>query len=519
MHARDTHHTAAIHTPFSKAAVTRWLTVALLVAASASLHAQTHRVDAPDRVTRAIGVYEWIGELDKPVSARLVPISIFINSHLEDAGVYLARPVPFALDTGDVYSIEHAGRSVGELDLESARDIITRRSVSDDDPAGAWYGYGTFHSAAELAKLEKARQKRLEASAKLPSIDGVDSSTDSAEPHFVYRKPSTASTGKPATDSSQPATSTPVPNPAPDDDPERPTLRRRPTTDTNEKDNQRKKDKPQGFVTPPNTPLNDDPDRPVLHRGIPAQLVVAPELNGLPPDMHQMVAVSDPANREPHIFTRMWATPHERDQVLDLIEQLARPRVQQYEQQNQLTPVAAATLAAIASEQTAPVPTGPVLHAGPTLHSATTDDTTSQSAAKSPRSGHATKSAQAKSRTTQPALALQNESVEGYQLTYGGLPTFIYTAESPITTGGPVYITMVVQRLPSNELQVALSSVTDAAHLDRTPWMRPIDVVDVDWSHRGSLLFELRAQTSRQFALYQLITAKAEQTFTTGILE
>jgi hypothetical protein len=78
---------------------------------------------------------------------------------------------------------------------------------------------------------------------------------------------------------------------------------------------------------------------------------------------------------------------------------------------------------------------------------------------------------------------------------------------------------MVVQRLPSNELQVALSSVTDAAHLDRTPWMRPIDVVDVDWSHRGSLLFELRAQTSRQFALYQLITAKAEQTFTTGIIE
>jgi hypothetical protein len=88
-----------------------------------------------------------------------------------------------------------------------------------------------------------------------------------------------------------------------------------------------------------------------------------------------------------------------------------------------------------------------------------------------------------------------------------------------VTVGGPVYVTMVTQKLPAGELQVALSSVTDAAHLDRVPWMRPVDVVDPDWSHRGSLLFELRAQTSRQFALYRLVTAKAEQTFVTGIIE
>jgi hypothetical protein len=78
---------------------------------------------------------------------------------------------------------------------------------------------------------------------------------------------------------------------------------------------------------------------------------------------------------------------------------------------------------------------------------------------------------------------------------------------------------MVTQRLPTGELQVALSSVTDATHLDRVPWLRPIDVVDADWSHRASLLFELRAQTSRQFALYRLVSARAEQTFVTGIIE
>ncbi|MES2392556.1 MAG: hypothetical protein V4555_13005, partial [Acidobacteriota bacterium] len=116
-------------------------------------------------------------------------------------------------------------------------------------------------------------------------------------------------------------------------------------------------------------------------------------------------------------------------------------------------------------------------------------------------------------------LALTDEQLNGYELTYSGLPTFTYTAQSPVATGGPVYITLVAQRLPSGELQVAFHTITDASHLDRVPWYRPIDVVDPDASHRASILFELRAHHSRQFALYRLITAQAEPTFTTGLIE
>ena len=104
-------------------------------------------------------------------------------------------------------------------------------------------------------------------------------------------------------------------------------------------------------------------------------------------------------------------------------------------------------------------------------------------------------------------------------LSYGGLPTFVYTAETPLTTGGPVFLTLVAQKLPSGEIQVSLASVTDANHLNRTPWMRLVDAVDADASHRASLLFELRAQSSRQFALYRLTSAHAEQTFATNIIE
>jgi hypothetical protein len=419
-----------------------------------SLHAQTHEVDAPEKVIRAIGVYEWTGDLANPTAARLIPVSLFIDGHFEDAGVYLAQPVPFALQTGDVYSIERAGQSIGSLDLDFARNIVTRRSATDDNPLGAWFGYGRF-----ITPAEEARANSLHAAANPPVI-AADSDSNDAPP----------------------------------------TLRRHDPTD---KTTHRKTGKQPGYVTPPNTSLNDDPDRPTLHRGIPADTGPTPQLTSLPPNLHQAVAVSDAANRAPHIFTREWATSTGRTQTLRDLEALARPRLSTYIALNKLTPAAA----------TKPNPPG----SGPSFAS------TPKKPAPATHPAHS-----ARKKTASPPLppiALTNEQLSAYTLSFGGLPTFIYTVEAPITDGGPVYLTLVVQavqaaqRLPSGELQVALSSVTDATHLDRTPWLRPIDVVDPDASHSASLLFELRAQSSRQFALYRLITAEAEQTFITGLIE
>jgi hypothetical protein len=393
------------------------------------LHAQTHRVDAAEKVTRAIGIYEWTGDLANPTAARLIPVSLFIDGHFEDAGVYLAQPVPFALQTGDVYSIERAGQSIGTLDLDFARNIAMRRSATDDNPLSAWFGYGRF-----LTPAEEAKANILHAAAN-PTVIAADSDSNDAPP----------------------------------------TLRRRNPTD---KTTHKKTDKQPGYVTPPNTPLNEDPDRPTLHRGLPADAGSTPQLTSLPPNLHQAVAVSDAANHAPHIFTREWATSTERAQTLRDLEVLARPRLASYIALNKLTPATTNKLT------------------GPTF--------------------------------ANTSITLANEQLSAYALSVGGLPTFIYTVEAPVTDGGPVYLTLVVQavqaaqtaqRPPSGELQIALSSVTDATHLDSTPWLRPIDVVDPDASHSASLLFELRAQSSRQFALYRLITAEAEQTFITGLIE
>jgi hypothetical protein len=450
-----------------------------------TLHAQMHKVEKPERVTRAIGVYEWTGDLAKPTAARLIPVSLFMEGHFEDAGVYLARPVPFVLQTGDEYSIEEAGLQLGTFDVDYARNVITRHSATDSEEAGAWYGYGKF------APPSAAKPKALRTTVKPVTIDGV-SSADDDQPHLAVRAGAQDSGDVPATKSDSKATSatrSSTPNPAPADDPDRPTLRHRDSLP----EGKAKKQKPGGEVIPMNTSLNDDPDRPKLRRGASAEQLVPQQLSGLPVNLHQTTAVSDPANRDAHLFTREWETPHEHEVTLAAVQALAKPLVTAYLAANKLQ---AADAKAVNS--------GPSFASKPasTAKPATT----------------AVRRAVAKPASSSPP-SFVNEVLSGYLLNYGGLPTFVYTAEVPVAAGGPVYLTMVVQRLPSGELQVALKSVTDATHMNRVPWMRPVDVVDPDASHRASILMELRAQSSRQFALYRIVTAQAEQTFVSGIID
>jgi hypothetical protein len=55
---------------------------------------QMHKVAKPQQVVRAVGVYEWTGDFAKPTASRLIPVSVYIEGKFEDAGVYIARPIP-----------------------------------------------------------------------------------------------------------------------------------------------------------------------------------------------------------------------------------------------------------------------------------------------------------------------------------------------------------------------------------------------------------------------------------------
>jgi hypothetical protein len=79
-------------------------------------------------------------------------------------------------------------------------------------------------------------------------------------------------------------------------------------------------------------------------------------------------------------------------------------------------------------------------------------------------------------------------------------------------------VTLVAQPDLYGGVLVLYKSVTDSAHLDETPRMRLVDAVDAMGDNRGELLFELRGQTQRQFALFRVLRGSAEQLFATVAL-
>jgi hypothetical protein len=260
----------------------------------------------------------------------------------------------------------------------------------------------------------------------------------------------------------------------PSNDPDRPTLKRHSAEDAKRAKN--------GDVVTVSGSLNDDPDRPNLHHGKPTQSLTEtdlPKLVGMPVDLHQMVAVSDAANREPHEFALAFEDAAQRAGVLAKMQGMAR-----------------AQLAAYKGFGTAAA--APAAKATPAVRKV---GTTRSRAAKA---------------AGPPPVALLDEELKAYTLSYGGAATYVYTAHTAGSGATLRYVTVVAQADGLGELKPAIQNVTDAAHLDNTPRMRFVGVVDAEASNRASLLFELRGQSARQFGLYRVIAARSEQIFLTG---
>lgn len=473
--------------------------------------AQMHKVSRPEQVVRAVGVYEWTGNLKKPDASRLIPVTVFIDGALEDAGVYLPQPIPFALTPGNEYILQQAGIDRGTLDLAYARHLQTVDSAYED----GWFGYGSYKAPPAPKKETALRASRN------PAV--LTSSKNDGRPHLTT-KGDTGSTGKSGTadTAKEPQATTPDPTDAsqkktsgdsPSDDPDRPTMRRRSgssttpadtstttnpdTTPANDpdrptlrrrspEDTKKKPAKDVATVTGTGS-LNDDPDRPKLQHGArsSANDTDIPKLIGVPKDLKQMVAVSDPANRSPHDFARPWQDENEHTAVLAKMRLLARAQLQTYN----------ANPLSSASPQAA-------VKAAPSHRAAARPIRSSAKTAPKP------------SAPAEPPLL--DEDLKAYTLSYGGAPTYIYSAHTAGTGPDLRYVTVVAQADVTGELRPAVKSATDEAHLDRTPRMRFVDVVDVEASNRASLLFELRGQSTRQFALYRVIGARADNLFTTG---
>ena len=197
-----------------------------------------------------------------------------------------------------------------------------------------------------------------------------------------------------------------------------------------------------------------------------------------------MVAVSDAVDRPIHDFAREWQGDDERTEVLSKLQTEARSQI-----------------AAYVTAHPGTTPAGSAVKLEPPdrrrVSSKLRRGTAQEAAPSAP-------------------VVLQDEDLRGFELSYNGTPTFVYTAHTEGIGAARKDVTLIAQMNPKGDPQYAIRSVTDEAHLDQAPRMRLVDAVDADASNRASLLFEHKAQNARQFTLYRVIGAQAEQIFTTG---
>jgi hypothetical protein len=453
---------------------TRWLAPGVLaLAAVAPLWAQypgqvkKDANKAPE--LRAVAVLEWTGDPGKPKACRIVPVSVLDGGQLQDGGVYLARPQPLALSAEVEYELERNGKTVGLFDIENA-----------GQEQGSWVGYGKL--------------KALPAPAQPKPIVPVDTQDEDDDKPVLHRKKhadeagSGGSSGSGSSTSGSGSSSTASSGSNAPSDPDRPVLHKHAddsassssnnsgagTAQANDADRPKlEKKNAQAPILGNVESLPDvsDPDRPRLRRGKSegSGPEVAPSLMGLPADMEQEVAVSDARSRPDHPWTYSWANPDDEKKMQAELEDIARAAL------------------GLKTPPPAPAPKKTATARKPVKPAAP------------------------------PAPApLADEQFRTFELAYGSGATMVLTAHTDGAKDKMKFVTLIAQPDLYGNVLVLLKSVTDGGHLDETPRMRLVDAVDAMADNRGELLFELRSDSQRQFALYRVLRGQAEKLFVSG---
>ena len=449
---------------------------------------------------RAVAIVEWTGDdLSKAKASRIVPISVWDGQEFQDGGIYLARPQPLALDGGVEYELEQNGRKTGYFDIESATE-----------QQAEWIGYGAWKPLpAGPSPAELARQR---ASIKIDQDD-----EDSDKPILHRKHPaenpgsgSTADAGDkaPAPDSDRPTmhragdaidptasgsagnqptlhrggdagpSDTASAGPAPD--PDRPRLKSpSPATDDSSRPKLNKKKQAQDESGVNSIAGVTDPNRPILKRGVPSgyAALVTPTLIGFPPDLKQQVAVSDPKTIKDHAWDYTWANTDDPRKMKEALEDEARKALGLVQPPVPAPAAKKPARAPVASARRKPAPTPP------------------------------------------PPAALEDEQFRVFELSYGGGATMVFSAWADVTGADQKttrkFVTLIAQPDLYGSVALLAKDVTDTEHLDLKPRMRLVDAVDAVGDNRGLLVFELRGQSQRQFALYRVNRGQATQVFAT----
>lgn len=176
---------------------------------------------------RAMGLLQWKTASGQPT---LIPITLWINRQYQDASIYMADPVPMALDSGIVYEGYKAGVSQGLFNIRAAQ----QRKEN-------WVAVGSWTSNATIAARTKQRDK---------SEETVKAAEEKADERPVLRR----NPAPPPSDETQPPAQPPVPSSSGIPPPQTPASPSQPTP-----------------VATSEVAVPSDSDRPILKRGQPAQ--------------------------------------------------------------------------------------------------------------------------------------------------------------------------------------------------------------------------------------------------------
>jgi len=387
---------------------------------------------------RAVAVLEWTAK-----GPRLIPVAIKIDDQFYDASLYMAQPVPMALDSGVIYEIQNAGEHLGDFTLSEAAQTAN----------GLWLGMGKFDSKADEDKRKAVAARRSAAAAKQKSDEEKEELGDRpvlkrATPKSSAPPAETAPSTEKPTNTSTSQSSPPAPSPAAEVSAPAPP-------------------KPQVTET------SHDPDRPILRRGKPAEEQATsinekiPEKKPVPPPpgvSKMEVAVSDASPSQPHSYKWDWAHPTEEQNIKAQAQKLAL-----------------ATLADYAKKTNGPAP-GILQDVKVEAYDLNynNEPTVILSARVLPES--------------KPSPAHR-----GTRTAKAAVPQ-----ETPSTTPGfEYYVTIVGREDIYGQLQKKLAVATDNKHLDAFPRLQLVGIVDADGNGSGDLLFQSTSDRSESFVIYR----------------
>jgi hypothetical protein len=458
--------------------------VVAVLPACAQYPVQTSTTSQNTPEMRAVGVLEWTGDEGHPKASRLIPITVYDGQDLQDAGIYLTQPAPLALSGEVEYELKENGKTVGLYDINNT-----------GQEQGSWVGFGVWKP------LPKPKPALRAAKSSIDNAWGDDVQSDQPVLHRKAHPDDSSGSGSgssgKATDPDRPTLHKKDTSDSGGDsgssgsenapDPDRPTLHRSPDADSASggaapADPDRPKLKKSSDKVPADVgyvesmPDVTDPNRPHLLRGKPEDTgsQVLPTLMGLPPDMHQVVAVSDARNRPEHIWSFSWANPGDEAKMKTDMEEIARKALGLVPLAPPAAPPAAKRTAVTTHRKARPAPTPP------------------------------------------PPAPLLDEQFRVFELSYGAGATMVFSVHTGGSGAQEKFVTLVAQPDLYGNVLVLRKNVTDAAHLDDTPRMRLVDAVDALADNRGELLFELRGATQRQFALYRVLRGQVDKLFVSG---